>query len=178
VPANRKEPPWLARSTEFGAFVEFGDQPDGVLFANGSRFGGHSLHVEQGTLKYCNSFIGLEGQILTSDTDLPTGKAIVGVEFKIESVDKSKMETKGTATLFINDQQVAQKSIRTQLGAFSVCGEGFAVGRCPGGPVTPDSTGVAPWAFTGGTVQKVVVDVFGDHHVDLELEAMKALKND
>jgi len=59
-----------------------------------------------------------------------------------------------------------------------LCGEGFAVGRCNGGPVTPDYTGTAPWAFTGGTIQKVVVDISGDHYVDLELEAMKAFKND
>jgi hypothetical protein len=49
---------------------------------------------------------------------------------------------------------------------------------CPGGPLTPDYTGVVPWAFKGGTIQKVVVDVSGDHYVDLELEAMKAFKND
>jgi hypothetical protein len=31
----------------------------------------------------------------------------------------------------------------------------------------------------GGTIQKVVVvDVSGDHYVDLDLEGMKALKND
>jgi arylsulfatase len=166
------------RDYKFGAFVDLGDKPDGVLFANGSRFGGHSLYIKEGTLKYCNNFIGLEEQILTSDTDLPKGKCIVGVEFKMKSVDKSKMQTNGTATLFLNDQQVAQKDIRTQLGSFSLCGEGFAVGRCNGGPVTPDYTGHAPWAFTGGTIQKVVVDISGDHYVDLELEAMKAFKND
>jgi arylsulfatase len=166
------------RDYKFGAFVDLDDSPDGVLFANGSRFGGHSLYIKDGKLKYCNNFIGLEEQILTSDTSLPTGKCILGVEFKVESIDKSKMETKGTATLFTNDRQVAQQEIRTQLGAFSVCGEGFAVGRCVGGPVTPDYTGVAPWAFTGGTIQKVVVDVSGEHYVDLELEAMKAFKND
>ncbi|MGI9644222.1 MAG: arylsulfatase, partial [Ilumatobacteraceae bacterium] len=141
-------------------------------------FGGHSLYIKEGVLKYVNNFIGLDEQILTSDTDLPKGKCILGVEFKMKSVDKSKMETQGTATLFINDQQVAERDIRTQLGAFSVCGEGFAVGRCVGGPATPDYSGVAPWAFTGGTIQKVVIDVSGEHYVDLELEAMKAFKND
>ena len=166
------------RDYKFGAFVDLDDKPDGVLFANGSLFGGHSLYIKEGTLKYVNNFIGLEEQILTSDTELPQGKCIVGVEFKMKSVDKAKMETQGTATLFINDKQVGEKNIRTQLGAFSVCGEGFAVGRCVGGPATLDYSGVAPWPFKGGTIQKVVIDVSGDHYVDLELEAMKAFKND
>ena len=52
------------------------------------------------------------------------------------------------------------------------------VGRCAGAPVTEDFPGVHPWAFTGGTIDRVVVDVSGDHYVDLELEAMKAFKND
>ena len=106
------------------------------------------------------------------------GSCIVGVEFVMASVDKAKMKTTGAATLFINDQQVAQQDIETQLGAFSVCGEGFMVGRCAGAPVTADFPGAHPWAFAGGTIQKVVVDVSGDHYVDLELEAMKAFKND
>jgi hypothetical protein len=60
------------RHYKFGAFVAFGNHPDGVLFANGSRFGGHSLYAKEGTLKYVNNFIGLEEQILTSDANLPT----------------------------------------------------------------------------------------------------------
>ena len=52
------------------------------------------------------------------------------------------------------------------------------VGRCAGAPVTPDYPGVHPWAFTGGTIRKVVVDLSGDHYVDLEHEAMAAMKRD
>jgi arylsulfatase len=94
------------------------------------------------------------------------------------SVDKENMKTSGTATLYINDNQVAQQDIDTQLGAFSVAGEGFMVGRCAGAPVTADFPGVHPWAFTGGKIEKVVVDVSGDKYVDLEMEAMAAMKRD
>ena len=96
----------------------------------------------------------------------------------MKSVDKKKMQTNGTATLFINDQQVGQQDILTQLGPFSVAGEGFMVGRCAGAPVTPDYAGYHPWAFTGGTISKVIVDVSGEHYVDLELEAIAAFKRD
>jgi len=170
--------PVRGRSYKFGVFVDFGDKPDGVLFANGSRFGGHSLYVKDGKLKYVNNFIGLEEQIIVADADLPKGSCIVGIDFEMSSVDKANMKTLGTATLYINDKQVAQQDIKTQLGAFSVAGEGFMVGRCAGAPVTEDFPGVHPWLFTGGTIQKVVVDVSGDHYVDLEMEAMAAMKRD
>jgi hypothetical protein len=35
-----------------------------------------------------------------------------------------------------------------------------------------------PCAFTGGTIKKVVVDLSGDHYVDLEHEAIAAMKRD
>ena len=59
----------------------------------------------------------------------------------------------------------------TQPGNFSLVGEGLNVGRDPGEPVTDDYPGAAPWAFTGGTMNQVVVDVSGEPFVDLEREA-------
>jgi arylsulfatase len=166
------------RSYKFIVEVNFGDSPEGVLFANGNRFGGHSLYVKDGKLKYVNNFIGLEEQMLVADADLPKGDCTVGVSFEMKDVDQKKMETQGTAKVFINDTQVAQQDIRTQLGAFSVAGEGFMVGRCAGAPVTPDYAGDHPWAFTGGTINRVLVDVSGEAYIDLEMEAIAAFKRD
>jgi arylsulfatase len=104
----------------------------------------------------------------------------VGVSFEMKNEERGQeeYETNGTATLFINDKQVGQQDIMTQLGAFSVAGEGFMVGRCAGAPVTPDYAGYQPWAFTGGDIKKLVVDVSGESHVDLEMEAIAAFKRD
>ena len=52
------------------------------------------------------------------------------------------------------------------------------VGRCAGAPVTPDYPGVHPWAFTGGTIKKLIVDVSGEPYVDLDKEARAAMKRD
>ena len=166
------------RSYDFLVEVNFGDSPEGVLFANGSRFGGHSLYVKDGKLKYANNFIGLEQQLVVADDALPKGDCTVGVSFEMESIDQEEMQTNGTATVFINGKQVAQKKIKTQLGAFSVAGEGFQVGRCAGAPVTPDFAGDHPWALTGGTIKKVIVDVSGETYIDLEMEAIAAMKRD
>jgi len=91
---------------------------------------------------------------------------------------ENTMQTNGTATLFINDKQVGQQDIKTQLGALSVAGEGFMVGRCAGAPVTPDFPGNHPWAFSAGDIKKLVVDVSGEAYVDLEMEALAAMKRD
>jgi hypothetical protein len=52
------------------------------------------------------------------------------------------------------------------------------VGRCAGAAVTPDYAGYHPWASTGGTIKKVIVDVSGEAYVDLENEAIAAFKRD
>ena len=116
--------------------------------------------------------------MIVADQDLPKGDCTVGVSFEMKSVDKKKMEASGTATIFINGKQVGQQDIKTQLGAFSVAGEGFQVGRCAGAPVTPDYAGDHPWPFSGGTIKKVIVDVSGEAYVDLEMEALAAMKRD
>jgi hypothetical protein len=46
------------------------------------------------------------------------------------------------------------------------------VGRDGGEPVTDDYPGERPWAFTGGQIKQVIVDVSGEQFVDLEKEAV------
>ena len=126
-----------------------------------------------------SDFIGLKEQMIVADQALPTGDyCTAGVSFEAKGVDKKAMKTNGTLTPFINDKQVGQQDIDTQLGAFSVAGEGFMVGRCAGAPVTPDYAGYHPWAFTGGDIKKLVVDVSGEAYADLEMEALAAMKQD
>jgi arylsulfatase len=167
------------RSYRYMVEATFEKDAEGVLFANGSRFGGHSLYVKDGQLKYVNNFIGLKEQIVVADQELPRGEAcIVGVSFELDNVDKKKMESRGMLTIYINDQPAGQQEISTQLGEFSVAGEPFTVGRCAGAPVTADYAGYHPWAFKGGTIKKLIVDVSGESYLDLELEAMAAFKRD
>jgi hypothetical protein len=52
-----------------------------------------------------------------------------------------------------------------------LAGEGLCVGRDGGEPVTDDYIGGSPYTFTGGTIDRVAVDVSGDPYVDLEREA-------
>src|SRR5262249_37399597 len=49
------------------------EEAEGVLFAQGSRFGGHALYIKDRRLKYVNSFVGELEQIVESTEDVPTG---------------------------------------------------------------------------------------------------------
>jgi arylsulfatase len=50
------------------------------------------------------------------------------------------------------------------------------VGRDSGSAVAPDYR--APFPFTGGTIERVAVDVSGDHYVDHEKEVLAYLTRD
>jgi arylsulfatase len=147
------------------------DTPDanGVLFAQGARFGGHSLYVKNGTLKYAYNWVGEFEQIIEANEPLPTGHVVVSATFEKEG---DAMPTEGTLTLHIRDKAVGSARIKTQPGKFSLAGEGLNVGRDGGEAVTSDYTGSAPWAFVGGTIKRAFVDVSGEPFVDLAREAV------
>jgi hypothetical protein len=146
----------------------------GVLFAHGSRFGGHALYVKGGRLRYVYNFVGAE-QMVVATEDVPAGQNLI----LSASFDKDGETAPGRATgilsLYYGDQKVGEGRIRTQPGKFSIAGEGLCVGRDSGEPVTDDYPGRAPWRFAGGTIKRVVVDVSGEPYVDLEQEAAAML---
>jgi hypothetical protein len=78
----------------------------------------------------------------------------------------------GTATLYIDEKEVGSAQIKTQLGNFSLVGEGLCVGRDSGQPVSGDYE--SPFPFVGGVIKQVIVDVSGEPYVDLEKEAVGA----
>jgi arylsulfatase A-like enzyme len=144
---------------------------NGVIFSQGSRFGGHALYVRDGTLKYVYNWIGSLIQTIESEAPVPTGHVVVSASFERET---ESLPTKGTLSLYIRDQQVGHAAITTQPGKFGLGGGGLVVGRSGPEPVTDDFTGPRPWAFTGGTIKRVMIDVSGEPFVDLAAEARAA----
>src|SRR5690349_14630573 len=101
---------------------------------------------------------------------------VLTAEFQKTGDEAATMSATGTLTLHVDDQQVGQGGIVTQPGHFGLAGTGLSVGRDGGSPVTAAYR--APFAFTGGTIERVIVDVSGDHHVDHELEVRAWLARD
>jgi arylsulfatase len=147
----------------------------GVLFSHGARFGGHALYVKDGKLKYVYNFVGSKEQLVESTKEIPMGKTILGASFVREG---DSMPAAGTLSLFIDDEKVGEGEIMTQPGNFSLVGEGLNVGKDPAEPITDDYPGTSPFAFTGGTIKEAIVDVSGEHYVDLEMEALALMKRE
>jgi arylsulfatase A-like enzyme len=147
----------------------------GVLFAHGSRFGGHALYVKDNRLHYVYNFVGSFAQKIVATEDVPTGENLVlSANFDKDGEDPPGVST-GILSLYYGDAKVGEGRIKTQPGKFSIAGEGLCVGRDSGEPVTDDYPGTPPWPFTGGTIRRVAVDVSGEPYVELEREAVAML---
>jgi arylsulfatase A-like enzyme len=141
---------------------------EGVVWAAGGVPGGHSLYVKDGTLRYTFNWIGTVFQDVVSDSVLSTGSHVLAAQFAATgpSTDPDMPGTEGTLTLFVDDQQVGQGALITQPGYFCLTGDGICVGRDSASAVTPEYT--APFPFTGGSIDRVVVDLSGEGYEDHE----------
>jgi len=147
----------------------------GVLFAHGCRFGGHTLYIKDGKLKYDYNYVGEMDQYVESTKPIPAGDCRLSASFEKSGTG---MPTEGLLSLYINKEKVGEGKIKTQPGKFSLAGEGLNVGMDRGEPVTSDYPGDAPWPFTGGTIHKVIVNVSGDPWIDREKEVQAAFARD
>ncbi|MGZ4704699.1 MAG: sulfatase-like hydrolase/transferase [Acidimicrobiales bacterium] len=152
-----------------GVTVESTDV-QGVIWAAGGVPGGHSLYVKDGRLRYTFNWIGTTLQHVIAEGVLPVGAHVCTAEFTASgpSTDPAMPGTAGTLTLYVDDAEVASGQIVTQPGYFCITGDGICVGRDSQSAVTPEYQ--APFPFTGGTIDKVVVDVSGDRYVDHEAQ--------
>ncbi|MEU8008054.1 arylsulfatase [Catellatospora sp. NPDC049111] len=164
------------RSYRILATVEITD-PDasGVVFAHGSRFGGHTLFLRDRKLHYVYNFLGIPPEQQFVSDPLTPGRYILGVEFAKESTGEHG-ETLGHTKLWVNDTVAAEGPMRTQIGMFSLAGDGLCVGRDSSDPVSAGYP--TPVEFRGGMIDHVEVHVGQDQYLDLEKDAFAALARD
>jgi arylsulfatase len=146
----------------------------GVIFAAGSRFGGHSLFIKDKKLYYIYNFLGIRPEQQLVSGELKPGKYTVGMEFIREKTGKY-YESLGQAKLYINDKEVAKGPMRTQAGTFSLVGDGLCVGYDSGDAVS--KLYKAPGQFKGGTIFFVDVSVDKVKYLDAEKEAQNKLRD-
>ena len=153
---------------------------EGVLFAHGGVAGGHSLYLKDKRLKYVFNWVGTTLQTIESDREITPGRHALAVGFVVNgpNADPTMPGFAGKATLYIDDEEVGSGSIVTQPGSFCLIGDGICVGRDSASPVTPDYADRGTFEFTGGTIEKVIVDVTGEHYVDHEAQVRAWLMKD
>ncbi|MFT4041441.1 MAG: arylsulfatase [Thermomicrobiales bacterium] len=164
------------RSYKILANVEL-TEPDaeGILFAMGSRFGGHALFIKERKLWYVYNFLGIPPEQQFVSGELAPGRYTLGMAFEKEQTGEHG-ESLGTTTLYVNDEAVASGPMRTQTGHFSLAGDGLTIGRDSADPVSKEYG--AGFSFRGGHIQGVAVTVASDAYHDLELQAAAAMARD
>jgi arylsulfatase A-like enzyme len=108
---------------------------DGVIIAQGGRFGGWTLYTKGGKLKYCYNWLDKERYTIESKDVLAPGKQVVKFEF---NYDGGGLGKGGIGTLYVNDKKVGEGRIdRTEPFIFSA-DETEDVGEDLATPVTED----------------------------------------
>ncbi|MFT8180947.1 arylsulfatase, partial [Mycobacteroides chelonae] len=103
------------RSYKIIADVDTTKDAQGVIFAHGSRFGGHALFMKDGKLHYVYNFLGIKPEQVFISPPLVPGKRTLGMEFVRH--DKGRYgESLGTTNLYVDGKLAATGPMRTQLG--------------------------------------------------------------
>jgi len=154
---------------------------EGVLFAHGSRFGGHTMYIKGDTLKYLYNFLGIE------DKQYETNLLIKSLQPNTEYIFTARFDTTATtSTAYVGDLTLTagvlgdpdslgketSEDINTQPAKFTLSGDGLCVGYDSADAVTTnypnfDNQG----AFTGGTIKHVIVRVEGEPVRNHKLES-------
>jgi len=145
------------RSKTVTAEVEIpqGAAANGIVIAQGGRFGGWALYVKDGKPAYDYNFLGMQRFTVASNEALKPGKSTIRFEFAYDGGGAGKG---GMGTLYINDQKVGEGRIeRTQPTIFSA-DETADVGIDLATPVVETIGAERASRFTGH-IPSVTVDV-------------------
>jgi hypothetical protein len=106
------------KSKTLTAEVDVPEGSNGVILAQGGRFGGWSLYVKDGRPSYTYNYLGLQRTTIAATDPLPAGKSTIRSEF---AYDGEGLGKGGTGSLLVDGRQVATGQIeRTQAFLFSI----------------------------------------------------------
>ncbi|RXR26073.1 arylsulfatase [Oerskovia turbata] len=137
---------------------------EGVIIAQGGRFGGWSLYTKEGRVKFVYNVLGIQEFVVTGDLPVPAGTHQVRMEF---AYDGGGLAKGGDVTLYHDGDVVGAGRVgATQPMIFSA-DETTDVGYESGTPVTSDYT-TRGSRFTGriGWVQIDLGTDGHDHFID------------
>jgi hypothetical protein len=127
---------------------------NGVILAQGGRFGGWSFYLKDGKPTYCYNFLGLQQYKVSAPQALAPGKATIRMNF---DYDGGGIGKGGTVTILVNGVKVASGRVERTQGMVFSADETADVGLDGATPVTNDYK-EGDNSFTG-KIFKVVVGV-------------------
>jgi len=132
---------------------------NGAIVALGGSVGGWSLYAQNGKLKHCYNFFGIEKYFAEGTKPIPEGKHQVRMEFKYDGDGLGKG---GTVSLFVDGAKDGEGRVDMTVPMLFSADETCDVGKETGSPVTPDY-GASDNEFTGA-VNWVQIDLEKDDH--------------
>jgi arylsulfatase len=139
------------------------DVPDsgaeGVIIAQGGRFGGWSLYATDGTLRFAYNFAALETFRTEASKRLPSGTHQVRMEF---AYDGGGLGKGGKVMLYHDGEPVGEGRVEHTMPMVFSADETTDVGRESGTPVTTDYSRERS-AFSG-KIHWVQIDLGKDDH--------------
>jgi arylsulfatase A-like enzyme len=137
-------PHFVGKSFEITADVDVPDaRTNGVLMAQGGRFGGYSFYLDNGHLTFCDNAVPPRIYTVRSAETISPGHHVLSMSFKI---DDAKPGAGGWVTLTIEGRAVAREHVEHTLSLMPWT-EGLDVGRDLLTPVSADYS--VPDRFSG-----------------------------
>jgi len=118
---------------------------NGVIVAQGGAFGGWSLYIKEGRLKYCYNLLGLQRFYAEAVSPLSSGKHQVRMEF---AYDGGGLAKGGNVSLFVDGSKVGECRVAATHPMIFSADETAEVGYESASPVAEDYT-MHPSAFNG-----------------------------
>jgi arylsulfatase len=147
---------------------------DGVIVAQGGRYGGWSLFVKGGKLVYENNTFGTTHQQIVADAPLAPGHASVVFDYTPDvgttgpGLLMRKKPGPGAGTLSVNGQIIGEAHFPVFGGFTSSIDETLDVGHDAGSPVSQDYASPNPYR---GTVSRVTIDLIGGKQANAASDA-------
>ena len=132
---------------------------NGVIIAQGGRFGGWAVYVREGRLKLAYNVLGIQEFTVAADSPVPTGNHQVRMEF---AYDGGGLAKGGDVTLFYDGDQVGAGRVEATQPLIFSADETTDVGYESGTTVTSDYS-ARESRFTG-KLHWVQLDVGADDH--------------
>jgi arylsulfatase len=141
---------------------------EGVIIAQGGRFGGWSLYARNGKIKFHYNVLGIKSFDIEATQPIPAGKTQVRMEF---AYDGGGMGKGGNVTLYGDGKEVGKGRVEQTQGFIFSADETTDVGYESGTTVSPDYT--AHNSKFNGKINWVQIDLGkdaedADHFIDDE----------
>jgi arylsulfatase A-like enzyme len=135
---------------------------DGVIIAQGGRFGGWSVFVDRGKVKFVYNVLGIQSFTTEAQSQVPSGKHQVRMEF---AYDGGGLAKGGDVTLYYDGDQVGTGRVGATQPLIFSADETTDIGYESGTAVSPDYTPQSS-RFTG-KIHWVTLDTGNDDHEHL-----------